>query len=206
MISQDHTWFGAVAINSSCTPLRPAFLNRHLGGQNTISCTGRPLRRADHLVSGPRTAACRRPVVPSRSMPDGPRRRYNVDRETSRAAHAGFTPTCLASSSAAFKSLSRRRAYPQQPRNFSLHVDDQVCLPELIIEPCVSPLQLAYLLIQRISSGLRPRFFDRAFSDPAPPCATSSGATSTGPLAAGVDPPRRTGPLLRCSRRTEPPP
>ena len=42
-------------------------------------------------------------------------------------------------------------AYPQQPRNFSLHVDDQVCLPELILEPCVSPLQLAYLLIQRIS-------------------------------------------------------
>ena len=35
-----------------------------------------------------------------------------------------------------------------------------------------------------------------------PPCATSSGATSTGPLAAGVDPPRRarcTGPLFRRS-------
>ena len=31
---------------------------------------------------------------------DGTRRRYNVDRETSRAAHAGFTPTCLASASA----------------------------------------------------------------------------------------------------------
>ena len=34
--------------------------------------------------------------------------------------------TCLASSSDAFKTLSRRRCgYPQQPRNFSLHVDDR---------------------------------------------------------------------------------
>ena len=61
--------------------LRPAFLNRHLGGQNTIHrgvrCTGRPLRRAawppPRRVSGPRTApntACRKPrLVPSRSMP-----------------------------------------------------------------------------------------------------------------------------------------
>ena len=39
VISQDHTWFGAVAINSGVLgmgALRPAFLNRHLGGQNTI--------------------------------------------------------------------------------------------------------------------------------------------------------------------------
>ena len=40
VISQDHTWFGAVAINSGLVlgmgALRPAFLNRHLGGQNTI--------------------------------------------------------------------------------------------------------------------------------------------------------------------------
>ena len=40
-MSQDHTWFGAVAINSGLLvlgmgALRPAFLNRHLGGQNTI--------------------------------------------------------------------------------------------------------------------------------------------------------------------------
>ena len=38
-----------------------------------------------------------------------------------------------------------------------------ISLPELILEPCVSPLQLAYLPSSR---GLRPRFFDRAFSDP----------------------------------------
>ena len=37
-----------------------------------------------------------------------PRRRYNVYRETSRAAHAGFTPTCLASSSR-LQEFSRRR-------------------------------------------------------------------------------------------------
>ena len=51
---------------------------------------------------------------------------------------------------------------------------------------------------------MRPRFFDSGLQRPAmlPPCATSSGATSTGPLAAGLDPPRRarcTGPLLRRS-------
>ena len=96
------------------------------------------------------------------------------------------------------------RLIPQQPRNFSLHVDDQVCLPELILEPCVSPLQLAYLLIQRISLRLAAAFLRQGLQRPAmrPPCATSSGATSTGPLAAGVDPPRRarcTGPLLRRS-------
>ena len=53
-------------------------------------------------------------------------------------------------------------------------------------------------------SGLAAAFLRQGLQRPGlgPPCATSSGATSTGPLAAGVDPPRRarcTGPLLRRS-------
>ena len=81
MISQDHTWPGPVGLLVlGMGALRPAFLNRHLGGQNAIHRAFAaqvdlfveawpPPRR----VSGPRTApntACRRPrLVPSRSMP-----------------------------------------------------------------------------------------------------------------------------------------
>ena len=83
---QDHTWFGAVAINSGFLysgmgALRPAFPEpaprRPEHDTSCVRCTGRPLRRAawppPRRVSGPRTApntACRRPrLVPSRSMP-----------------------------------------------------------------------------------------------------------------------------------------
>ena len=178
-----------------------------------VRCTGRPLRRAawppPRRVSGPRTApntACRRPrLVPSRSMPGrasggaavarlmGLDERYNVDRETSRAAHAGFTPTCLASSSACLQEfVPSSRLIPSSPATF----------------PCTSMIRCAFLssfssrAFRRSSlrtfsssgfrSGLRPRFFDRAFSDPMRRLAPRRQVRrSTGPLAAGLDPPRR---------------
>ena len=91
-------------------------------------------------------------------------------RETSRAAHAGFTPTCLASSSAAFNEFvpSSRLIPRAASATFPCTCDDQVCLPELItravrfrrssLRTCGSS--------SGFRSGLRPRFFDRAFSDP----------------------------------------
>ena len=123
--------------------LRPAFLNRaprrpeH--DTSCVRCTGRPLRRAawppPRRVSGPRTApntACRRPrLVPSRSMPGrasggaAVARLMGLDDGTTSIGRPrgprtrGFTPTCLASSSAAFKSLSRRRGLsPAAPQLF----------------------------------------------------------------------------------------
>ena len=220
--------------------LRPAFLNRHLGGQNTITscvrCTGRPLRRAawppPRRVSGPRTApntACRRPrLVPSRSMPG---------RASGGAAVARLMGlwTTVQRRSADLEGRARRfytdvlseligrllrrvcpvvEAYPQQPRNFSLHVDDQVCLPELILEPCVSPLQLAYLLIQRISLRLAAAFLRQdAFvaTRYAPPCATSSGARVQALLPQELthlpgSVHRSASSDLQLVRRTEPPP
>ena len=142
-----------------------------------VRCTGRPLRRAawppPRRVSGPRTAPMSKTSPRSVSLNaragvgrgcccpvDGPRRRYNVDRETSRAAHAGFTPTCLARS-AAF-SLSRRRGLsPAAPQLFPA-VDD------LLSSFSSRAFRLqSYLLIQRISLRLAAAFLRQGLQRPA---------------------------------------
>ena len=97
-------------------------------------------------MSGPRTApntACRRPrLVPSRSMPGrasggaAVARSMGLDDGTTSIGrprgprHAGFTPTCLASSSAAFKSfVPSSRLIPSSPATF----------------PCTSMIRCAFL-------------------------------------------------------------
>ena len=130
VISQDHTWFGAVA--------RFAAAGTYT---SCVRCTGRPLRRAawrDRSGSGAGV----------------------LTGTTERAAHAGFTPTFPEFGRRTFpctSNLFSSRAFRRSRRTFSS---------------------------SGFRSGLRPRFFDRAFS-------RRAGATSTGPLAAGVDPPRR---------------
>ena len=87
------------------------------------------------------TAACRRPrLVPSRCCcpVDGPRRRYNVDRETSRAA-----------------TVLHRREPAHRPPSRVCPVVEAATFPCTSMIRCAflsSPLQLAYLLIQRTAA------------------------------------------------------
>ena len=160
--------------------------------QNTIHRRSRSVEQRGHHLGGfhepLRTQRVTSPRSVSLSCPvDGPRRRYNVDRETSRAAHAGFTPTCLPALGRLQEFVPSSRLIPSSPATFPCTSDDQVILPELILEPCVSPLQLAYLLIQRISLRLAAAFLRQGLQRPAMRrLAPRRHATSTGPLAAGL--------------------
>ena len=101
--------------------LRPAFLNRHLGGQNTIHRAF--AAQVDLFVEQRGHFAASRAGWPVGRVPLGV---------------VPWVATAL----------------------------NKVCLPELILEPCVSPLQLAYLLIQRISLRLAAAFLRQGLSDP----------------------------------------
>ena len=152
-----------------------------------LRCTGRPLRRSvattSSRVSGPRTApdtACRRPrLVPSRSMPgrasggagcpvDGPRRRYNVDRETSRARARRFYTDVLSQLIGRLQEfVPSSRLIASRPRELFPHVDDQVTLfLSSFSSRAFRRSSLRTFSSSGFRSGLRPRFFDRAFSDP----------------------------------------
>ena len=149
-IPRTYTWFGAVAINSGFLysgwkALRPAFLNRHLGGQNTIhrafaaqvdlfveQDVGHAPRRVS--VHEPlQNTACRKPrLVPSRSMPGRASGGAAVARfawasttvhtsigRSSRAEHARFYTDVLSQLIGRLQDSSRRRGLsPAAPQLF----------------------------------------------------------------------------------------
>ena len=86
----------------------------------------------------------------------------------SRAAHAGFTPTCLASSSAAFKSLSRRRGLiPSSPATFPCTSMIRRALSSSFSRRVFSRSSLRTFPSSGFRSlGFRPRLFDSALSHP----------------------------------------